>query len=91
MDICIQIGNSDNKLTQQEWSKYCQAVLSICEGCGNVHFSGGSNTDAPWQNYCVVVHVDFEKIKTLKDLITKRRIAYSQDSVAWIEGIAEYV
>ena len=29
--ICIQIGNTDNKLTQQEWSEYCRAVRGICE------------------------------------------------------------
>jgi hypothetical protein len=87
--ICIQIGNTDNKLTQQEWSEYCRAVREVCEAHGDVHFAGGSPTDAAWQNYCVCVETDVPY--TLNILIAKRRATHQQESVAWLQGVTEFV
>jgi hypothetical protein len=87
--ICIQIGNTDNKLTQQEWSECCRAVRGICESHGSVHFSGGSPTDAAWQNYCVCVETDTPSY--LRFLIAKRRATHQQESVAWLQGETEPV
>jgi hypothetical protein len=87
--ICIQIGNTDNKLTQQEWSEYCRAIRGICEAHGVVHFAGGSPTDAAWQNYCVCVETDHHI--ALRMLIAKRRATHQQDAVAWIQGETQFV
>ena len=87
--ICIQIGNTDNKLTQQEWSEYCRAIRGICEAYGVVHFAGGSPTDAAWQNYCVCVETDNHI--ALRMLIAKRRALHQQKSVAWLQGDTEFV
>ena len=87
--ICIQIGNTDNKLTQQEWSEYCRAIRGICEAHGVVHFAGGSPTDAAWQNYCVCAETDNHI--ALRMLIAKRRATHHQDAVAWLQGETKYV
>ena len=87
--ICIQIGNSDNKLTQQEWSEYCRAVRGICEAHGDVHFSGGSPTDSAWQNYCVFVETP--NADALRESVIKRRATHRQYAVAWLQGETQFV
>jgi hypothetical protein len=89
MDVCIQIGNTDNKLTQKEWSEFCRAIRGMCEAHGDVHFSGGSPADAPWQNYCVCVSTDTPD--ALRNLLIKRRANHKQDSVAWLEGVTSFI
>jgi len=87
--ICILIGNTDNKLTQLEWSEYCRAVRGMCEAHGAVHFSGGSPTDAAWQNYCVCVETDTPAV--LRRLIAKRRATHRQYAVRWLQGETQFV
>jgi hypothetical protein len=92
--VTIQIGNSDDKLTQLEWSNFVDMVdKAICGFRGVPHFAGGSATEKPWQNYCFVFELDEDPLITksfqrqLKDL----RAQYKQDSVAWVEGITLFV
>lgn len=89
MDVCIQIGNTDNKLSQQEWSEYCSAIRSLCASLGSVHFAGGPANDMPWQNYCVCVSTD--NPDRLRDLVLARREHHKQDSVAWLEGTTSLI
>jgi hypothetical protein len=88
--IVIQIGNTDNKLTQAEWSLFCAdlaKVVTIC--CGQVYFSGHSLGDAPWQNHCVVTACnDLGWLKVhLEDLCKK----YRQDSIGLIVGSVAFI
>lgn len=87
--VTLQIGNSDDKLSQQEWSNFiCMVDETITMFRGNLHFSGGSAADKPWQNYCFVFELDEDILVTksfqhqLKDIREK----YKQDSIAWLEG-----
>jgi hypothetical protein len=88
-DLVFQIGNSDNKLTQQDWSDFCKEVLALCDWFGHVHFSGGSATDSRWQNYCVCVSTD--AATGLKNKVRECRNKYRQDSVAVLEGQTEFI
>jgi hypothetical protein len=90
-NVCIQIGNSDDKLTQKEWSDFCAEVVSACGDCGVVHFSGGPSTHMPWQNFCVCVEIAFYNIAVLKQNIACIRKRYGQDSVAWLVGKVEFI
>lgn len=62
--VTIQIGNSDNKLTQQEWSDFILDVnnlihLSIITTPNPlIYFAGGSEASKSWQNYCWVFNAD---------------------------------
>lgn len=39
--VTIQIGNSDNRLTQVEWSEYVEKVNNLVRDCAYaVHFNG---------------------------------------------------
>ncbi len=89
MNVCIQIGNTDNKLSQQNWSKYCHDIKSICDKFGIIHFTGGAPTDMPWQNYCVCVMTDEPEI--LRESVIECRKKYLQDSVAWLEGFNSFI
>lgn len=101
MTITIILGNSDNRLTQQEWSEFVSEVIGVIPKkhpwdlapCPvETHFSGGSGIAAPWQNVCVVVVCNEpEIISKLRHDVREVRRKYRQDSVAWIEGKTEFL
>lgn len=81
--LIIQIGNSDNKLTQREWSSFCKEIDSIVSNTIPVHFSGHSLPDKPWQNACWVgEYTDEDDIQKMLNRIKLCRESYRQDSVA---------
>ena len=85
--LTVQIGNSDNKLSQQEWAHFVAAVRKIIgDWSCRIHFQGGSDWDAPWQNACWVCEVDH----TGKDELIKRlsncRKTFRQESIALTWG-----
>lgn len=89
MHIVITAGNTDNKLTQQEWHAFTQEITEVVQEYGQVHFSGGPPTDAAWQNVCWVAERGGDKLdvilktaKMISDVIDIRT-RYKQDSV-WI-------
>lgn len=87
--ILIQIGNSDDKLSQTQWSSFCHSLLDLCESYGDVHFSGGSDPTAPWQNYAVMV--ESHRPGTLKMEIGLLRYRWGQDSIAWLDGQTQFI
>ena len=90
--ITLQIGNSDDKLTQCEWSLFVGTVENdIRKRRANWHFSGLSRGDASWQNACWVLEMEPEEIELLKVDLTATRQAYNQDSVAITEGQTAFV
>lgn len=92
MTVTIQISNSDNKLTQGEWAQFITEMRrAIQENCDKVHFIGGSDTFAPWQNACWVVAVPDENLERFRSIIVGVRRAYYQDSVALTCGNTELV
>lgn len=90
--VTIQIGNSDDKLTQREWSAFCQAVNeAVSSRCRKVYFNGGSHWRAPWQNACWVAEVDNDDRAPLKEALRNLRIAYRQESVAVTFGETQFI
>lgn len=93
--ITIQIGNSDNKLTQQEWSAFIYHVfddlLCVMPNAEQIHFSGGSNPAAKWQNYCWVFNLDDERIPEMREWLSSAAYQFKQDSIAMTVGDTEFV
>ena len=92
MLISVGAGNSDNKLTQQEWALFVAEVggiLAVHER--QRHFFGGSETYAPWQNVCWVCEIDEDKLDLLRGQLRESRLSYRQDSVCLLVGQAEFV
>ena len=90
--VTIQTGNSDDKLTQAEWSSLVERLkLDIALFSKETHFHACSEGSTPWQNAVWVVSVEDSDSKSLKDMLRIRAKQYSQDSIAWTEGETEFV
>jgi hypothetical protein len=89
--VTVQIGNTDNKLTQYEWSVFCKDVDWVVSKLGVIHFSGGSSWDRPWQNACWVFETDRVNINEIKNSLNLLTIKYKQDAIAVTIGKTEFV
>ena len=87
MIATIQIGNSDDKLSQQEWSTYVKEIRLVVNEYGiETLFFGSSEGSQPWQNACWVVAVRETDVGSMFRQITKIRKRYKQDWVAVVLG-----
>lgn len=92
LTVSILIGNSDNKLSQSDWSAFCYAVQMQLESCSeNIFFSGGSAWNNARQNACWVAAVYHYNLAELKTKLTKVREQYKQESVAIVVGNTEFI
>lgn len=90
--VTVQIGNSDNKLSQVEWSRYISSVSDVVGDYSiQVHFSGGSSYDMPWQNACFVAEVAPGMIESLQSHLTEIRKQFGQDSIAITFGDTSFI
>lgn len=82
----ISIGNSDDKLTQAEWSQYVVEIIARVVSIGHTHGAWFSLPHTPYQNACWCVEFD-----TAEDLAEGREVAaevrekWRQDSIAWAQ------
>lgn len=85
--LTVQIGNSDNKLTQNEWAHFVAATrTAISDYAYRIHFQGGSDWDAPWQNACWVCEVSPAFKDQLIQKLCQTKNAYHQESIALTWG-----
>ena len=90
MTIVIQIGNTDNKLSQQLWSEFIKDLKSACNDyVKQVFFSGGSNCENPWQNYAYIFESNSAYIDDLRTELTILRRKYAQESLSFQIGETE--
>ena len=90
--VTIQIGNSDNKLTQAKWAELIRDVrLVLGNHCGQIHFDGGSRFDSQWQNACFVAEIYEIDKKGLLESLSRWAILYNQDSIAVTFGTTEFI
>lgn len=92
MTIAIQIGNSDDRLTQAEWSEFVAAVQNAVETwVATIHFAGCSAGNKRWQNACWVFECGEADAASLKSEVKRIRERFRQESVAWTEGATQFV
>lgn len=90
--VVVQIGNSDDRLTQKEWSRYVDKVRRVTkEYTKEMHFNGSSNTADPWQNACFVFEIEDKIYSSLYSELRSIRKHYKQDSIAIMRGYTEFV
>jgi len=95
--ITILIGNSDDKLTQKEWSLYVDEVdhairVKVYSNSEHsLHLTGAPETSSPYQNYCWVAVLTEPAIEELKETLSKIRKEYRQDGVAVVTGTSETI
>ncbi len=92
-NVYIGIGNTDNKLTQQEWAAFIEDVEIVLTGLP-MHGAWFSRPDAPWQNACWLVDLS-EKTPgyatDLKVVMGHLAARYNQDSIAWAEAATTFI
>ena len=85
--VTIQIGNTDNKLTQQGWAEFVERTRGyleyyVEEHLADMHFSASSEGSQPWQNAAFVLAFATERLTRLRSDLSALAATYSQDSIA---------
>jgi hypothetical protein len=90
--VYISIGNSDDGLTQQRWSRFVIAVAAEVASMGKLHGSWFSNPAGPWQNACWCVEfATEEQADEAKGVAAGIATEYGQDSIAWAVAETEFI
>lgn len=92
--VTIQIGNTDDKLSQARWSAFVTYIQNEIQGnvaVWKIHFAGGSSNWLPWQNYAWVLEIFEHYSPILKAYLVDAREEFGQDSIAWTEGETLFV
>jgi hypothetical protein len=90
--ITIQIGNSDDKLTQAKWSEFVAEVNDLVEHYSlRVHFFGGAANWMPWQNVAWIVVTEESELNAFVRDVKEVRLRYNQESVAWTLGKTDFI
>ena len=87
--VVIQIGNSDDRLTQSEWAKFVNDMNHIVENhADEIHFFGGSSNWENRQNACWIFTSDVvpELLQNIKPI----RQNYKWESVAVTRGCTQF-
>lgn len=89
----IQIGNSDDKLSQKQWAEYVSQVGTVIKAYAReIHFFGCSGAEQPWQNAAWFFEVkSLEGRDMLMDLLSEIRESFHQNSIAWTEGKTVFI
>ncbi|MGK5677501.1 hypothetical protein [Actinoplanes sp. URMC 104] len=88
--VYISIGNSDDKLSQRDWSAFVTAVgvavarVSALPGAV-VHGAWLSHPDRPWQNacWCLQLPTADAHVELLRHRLAQLAKKFRQDSIAW--------
>lgn len=82
----VSIGNSDDKLTQQEWALFFSQTALLLQRHAKVHGQWASEPASAWQNACWCVQVDTQtKAEFIKAELVGLADQFRQDSIAWAE------
>lgn len=83
--VYICIGNSDDKLTQEEWSDFIKDIRAfVIRQADHVWGEWFSAPDSRYQNACWGVEFSSEDDAAFaRSQATRVRKQYGQDSVAW--------
>jgi hypothetical protein len=85
--VYITLGNSDDKLSQNEWSHFVSSVrLVLREEAEVMHGEWFSATDSPWQNACWCVEFAEYRLERARMRLGKLAPEFRQDSIAWAEA-----
>ena len=102
--VTVCIGNSDNKLTQEEWHKFWDVMdYEIERLAREIYFSGSSVGTSLYQNACWVFSIENDYPDSIPptnyitpeieliSLIKSIREHFKQDSVAIVIGDTQFI
>lgn len=81
-NVVVSIGNSDDKLTQIDWSRFCNDMsLVVTKHSRQIHFYGHSDGGAIWQNALWLSEMDDTEFDEFKMELRKLKVKYRQNSI----------
>jgi hypothetical protein len=90
--VYVSIGNSDDKLTQKQWSCFWELVASaVREDSEQVYGDWMSAPVSPCQNACIAFCIERHLVSVLKAELRSLAALYGQDSIAWAEAGTEFL
>lgn len=90
--VTVQIGNSDDRLSQSDWRHYVNQVHeAILVWGGVILFSAPSVGWADWQNAAWVFTMSSKGYRGLKKDLVKIRVKSKQDWLAITPGKTEFI
>jgi hypothetical protein len=91
--VYLSIGNSDDKLTQAEWSEFnIRIAAEVTSYATTIHGAWHSHPAGRWQNSAWCLEFTTEgAIWQAKQAATEIRKEYRQDSVAWAVAETEFI
>ena len=91
-DVYVSIGNSDDKLTQKEWSHFvCATENTIETHATKWHGRWQTASDSAWQGACWAFEIKSPRVRALRMRLAKLAGAFGQDSIAWAEAQTEFI
>lgn len=101
----VQIGNSDDKLSQARWSRFISMTRNLVETMADeVHFVGTSFSNSPYQNACLVFTISPDgvapadvlrehdkRLEVLERALAGLAYQFDQDSIALTPGITRFI
>lgn len=92
MIVYISVGNSDDKLSQVEWSQFVVEMTARVAAVGHVHGSWASNPVSAYQNACWCVEYRSEdQVTEAREVAAELRDKYRQNSIAWAVADTEFI
>lgn len=88
--VYISVGNSDDRLSQWDWSAFVSSVnVDVRDHAEKVHGFWLSPSSSPWQNACWCIEIDDEQdeYSQLRHVLRGRAYQYRQGSIAWAEVV----
>jgi hypothetical protein len=92
--VYISIGNSDDKLTQKEWTAFIVAILARIKPLARAaHGEWFSAPQAPWQNacWCLEFPDDPAVLTEVREVLAEIRDDFRQDSIAFAVAQTEFI
>lgn len=84
MIVYVSIGNSDDKLNQRDWALFQIELQEILHSAGGLfHGEWYSNPNSIFQNCCILVELDENRVPELKGVLAALAQEYRQDAIAW--------
>lgn len=91
--VYISIGNSDDKLSQAQWSRFAlELAAEVVSLSARTHGAWFSQPVSPWQNACWCVEFASEAQEmTAKETVAEIGQRFGQESIAWATAQTEFI
>jgi hypothetical protein len=90
--IYVSIGNSDDKLSQEEWYRFCDDLVTVLgDFADQTYGQWYSLPNAKWQNMVASIEIADNFLDDLRDVLRQLAEEYRQDSIALQAGTAEFI